>query len=317
MLLPPNASKMIKNTRILIIGTGAAGNAVASNLILMGFQNLTVCDFDHVEDSNLSRTILFRKEDIGKSKAVVAAERLNEMVLGDNPHIVGLHGNIMTDFGKGTLFMDHDIVISCVDTQKCRAFINDWCVRTNTPLFEIGFNGFTSNVTFFAPDDGYEQVTDGKIIDRLPSDDGFFPKPLNKMKVCLRELIGQGDLGEKRNSCSGFKIKDQNLAKIPTIQTASATAAAFVATEFIKYLCGKDTMRNKMLSCFGLTNELRVDGIMPSKNCLIHKEDIPVETIEVVSTDTLGDILRNINSHYNAIPVLCVPSFVFKGHCAC
>lgn len=316
LLLPPEVGRMIPKTKVLVPGTGAVGNEVSKNLVLMGFQ-VTNVDFDYVEDSNLSRTVLFRKEDIRKPKALVATERLKEMALTDNPQITGLHGNLMTDFGKGRLFMDHDIVISCVDTMQCRAFISDWCVRTGTPFFEVGAEGLDVNVTFYAPPEGYQQISDGKIIEKLPSSDGFFPKPLNKFTVCLREEIGQGYFDGQRNSCSGFKMKDTSLQKIPTIQTSSAMAAAIVSTELIKYLSGKDTLRNKVLFYYGLHHETLCCSYTPNENCLIHKENIPIRTLEIKPTDTMGDILSKIRDQWGGEPLMHVPSFVFSGHCAC
>lgn len=94
MIISPNTAELIKNIKILVVGVGAGGNEVLKNLLLMGFGHLTIVDFDHVEDSNLSRTTLFRKEDIGKSKSLVAAERLKEMALHDNPEIVGLSSKV-------------------------------------------------------------------------------------------------------------------------------------------------------------------------------------------------------------------------------
>lgn len=316
LLLPPEVGKMIPNLRILVAGAGAGGNEVLKNLILMGFKNITIVDFDYVEDSNLSRTVLFRKEDIGKPKAVVAAERLTEMALAEDPNIVGLHGNIMTDFGKGYLFMNHDIFISCVDTKECRVYCSDWCVRTNTPFFEMGFEGFTTNVTFFAPEDGYEQITDGKYIEKLPTSDGLFPKIKEKFVVCLREDIGQGSFDGKRNSCSGFKMMDTSLAKIPTIQAAAAMAGTLVVTELIKYLSGKDSLRNKILYYYGLTHETICCSYKPNKNCLIHQENIPIHTLEVLPEDTIGTILTKIHEKWDASPMIQIPSFVFSGHCA-
>lgn len=316
LLLRPEVGKMIKNLRLLVVGVGAAGNEVVKNLMLMGFRNITIVDFDYIEDSNLSRTVLFRTEDIGKSKAVVAAQRLKEMALAENPRIVGLHGNLMTDFGKGYLFMEHDIVISCVDTQRCRAFISDWCVRTNTPFFEIGFEAHTVNVTFFAPEDGYEQVTDGTVIDKLPSSDGFFPKPLGKFTVCLREEIGQGDFDDNRNSCSGFKMADIDLAKIPTIQSAAAMSGAIVCTELIKYLSGGDTMRNKILYYYGLTHKTLCCSYQPNEECSIHQENMPIIELAVKPGDTIGDILGKISDKWSAYPLMQVHSFVFSGYCA-
>lgn len=317
MLLPPQVGSMIHNIRILVVGAGAGGNEVLKNLVLMGFQNITIVDFDEVEDSNLSRTVLFRKKDIGHSKALTAAKRLSGMALTDNKSFIGLHGNLMTDFGKGFLFMEHDIVISCVDTLECRAYISDWCVRTCTPLFEMGFEGYNTSISFFAPDDGYEQVSDGKYIDKLPPEDGLFPIIKGLFKVCLREAIGQGGFEAKRNSCSGFKAKDEELAKIPTIQTAAAMAGTLIATELIKYLSGKDTLRNKVLFYYGLTHEMICCSYQPSDKCLIHQEHIPIEEIDIKGDPTIEEVLQAIAQKTDGFPILQHSSYIFTGKCAC
>jgi len=141
-------NEKIKSTSILVVGVGAGGNELLKNLILMGFGHFTIIDFDFIEDSNLSRTTLFRKSDIGKSKAVTAAERLLEYSLHECPVINGIHGNIMQDIGPG-IFLNHDIVVCCVDTFQARAYINDWCVRLKKPFFEMGFEKMNVDICFF------------------------------------------------------------------------------------------------------------------------------------------------------------------------
>src|SRR5579872_4344175 len=64
----------IAAARVLVIGAGALGNEILKNLALLGFQQIVVVDLDAIEVSNLSRSILYRAEDIGKSKAATAAE---------------------------------------------------------------------------------------------------------------------------------------------------------------------------------------------------------------------------------------------------
>ena len=59
LMINPDTAKLIKATKILVIGVGAGGNEVLKNLLLMGFGHFTILDFDTVEDSNLSRTTLF------------------------------------------------------------------------------------------------------------------------------------------------------------------------------------------------------------------------------------------------------------------
>src|SRR5215472_7394542 len=69
--------------RVLVVGAGALGNEVIKNLALVGAGTVYVIDFDTVEPSNLSRSVLFRAEDGGQAKAVVAAWRAREL----NPDI--------------------------------------------------------------------------------------------------------------------------------------------------------------------------------------------------------------------------------------
>lgn len=314
MMVSPNAAKLIKTLKILVVGAGAGGNEVLKNLLLMGFGNITIVDFDTVEDSNLSRTTLFRKEDIGKSKSLVAAQRLKEMALHENPNIKGLHGNLMTDFGKG-LFIDHDIVICCVDTQKCRAYINDWCVRTKTPFFEMGFAEYDVDICFFAPE-GTMTQSDGTIIEKLPSNNGVFPTFNGDFPVCLREEIGFGNFEEKRNSCSGYKVKDVNLAKIPTIQVSAAMAGVLVATELIKYLDGKDRIRNKMLLYFGLTYETMICSYNRNPKCVIHDEQVDIITHRSNENETIGELINKLEQELGGNILLTLPDeFIISGKC--
>ena len=280
----------IKNTSVLVIGVGAGGNELLKNLILMGFGCFTIVDFDYIEDSNLSRTNLFRKEDIGKSKALVAAERLSELSLHEKPNIQGIHGNIIFDIGPG-IFTRHDIIVCCVDTMKARAYINDWCVRLKKPFFEMGFEKMNVDISFFDPS-----------LENAP---------------CLREIIGQGDFSEKRNSCSGLNIKYVQLSHIPTIQVASAMAGVLVATEIIKYLQGTSSLQNKILQYFGMQQRMNVFGIDRSKQCLIHNEPtFEFKIIPVNNQFTVNDLLKFVNSEFHDYFVVTLPErFVLNGFC--
>src|SRR3982751_4400810 len=65
--------KKLSAARVLVIGAGALGNEIIKNLALLGVGNILIADMDRIENSNLSRSVLYRASDNGKLKADVAA----------------------------------------------------------------------------------------------------------------------------------------------------------------------------------------------------------------------------------------------------
>lgn len=55
----------LKDSKILVAGAGALGNEVLKNLAMVGVGNITVIDFDTVSITNLTRSVLFRENEIG------------------------------------------------------------------------------------------------------------------------------------------------------------------------------------------------------------------------------------------------------------
>src|SRR6185295_4128458 len=85
----------LRAARVMVVGAGAIGNEVLKNLALLGFGYLFVVDFDTIEASNLSRTVLFRPEDVGRSKALVAAERVRALCLEPSARVDAFHGDLV------------------------------------------------------------------------------------------------------------------------------------------------------------------------------------------------------------------------------
>ncbi len=79
-LLTDNINKykdQIKNSQVLILGAGAIGTHVLWNLAAMGVKNITVVDYDIIEESNLNRQLFYDSNDIGKYKVDVLKQKVN------------------------------------------------------------------------------------------------------------------------------------------------------------------------------------------------------------------------------------------------
>src|SRR6476469_2190857 len=85
----------LRAAKVLVVGAGALGNEVLKNLALLGVGRIVALDFDHIENSNLTRSVLFRARDRGRPKAEAAAEALRDI----NPdcRVTPLLANVITD----------------------------------------------------------------------------------------------------------------------------------------------------------------------------------------------------------------------------
>src|SRR3954467_9795943 len=69
----------LARAKVLVIGAGALGNEIIKNLALLGGGNVLIADMDRIENSNLSRSALYRASDNGKLKADVAARSAKDI----------------------------------------------------------------------------------------------------------------------------------------------------------------------------------------------------------------------------------------------
>ena len=85
-LIPWWNQEKIRETRVMVVGAGALGNEILKNLALLGFQRVIIVDLDRIEESNLSRTVLYRSNDVGEFKANAAARSFRELASDATVH---------------------------------------------------------------------------------------------------------------------------------------------------------------------------------------------------------------------------------------
>lgn len=150
-LLPWWDQDRLARSRVVVAGAGAVGNEVLKLLALVGIGEIIVVDFDTVSPSNLSRTVLFRAEDVGLPKAEVAARRTRE--LNPDVHVSAIEGDIGRDIGLATL-AEADVVLGGLDSVNARWVTNRRSLQTGVPWINAGITASDVQVSRHVPGDG-------------------------------------------------------------------------------------------------------------------------------------------------------------------
>jgi molybdopterin/thiamine biosynthesis adenylyltransferase len=119
--------------RVLVVGAGAIGNEVCKSLALLGVGRIAVWDRDRVERHNLTRSVLFRDDDVGRAKAEVVAERA--AALDPSVRVEPRVGDAMAELRLSALD-GVDAVFGCVDNFEARLRVNELCLAAGVDLVD-------------------------------------------------------------------------------------------------------------------------------------------------------------------------------------
>lgn len=254
----------VQAAKVLIVGAGALGNEVIKNLTLMGVGHLFVIDFDRIEAANLSRSVLFRDGDDGRSKAEVAAARAKD--LNPDLHIQYLHGDVTTQLGLGVI-RRMDVVVGCLDNREARLAVNRYCYWMKRPWVDGAIQELLGLVRTFVPGEG-------------------------ACFECTLTEQARRDLS-LRYSCPLLARENVLLGKVPTTPTVASIIAAMQSQEALKIVHGLPVQPGKVIHFNGMTNEMHTSAYRVREDCESHwvYGDV-VELPARAGNTTLEDLLR-------------------------
>lgn len=196
----------VRDARVIVGGVGALGNELVKNLCLLGFRNLHLIDKDYVERSNLTRSVLFTEQDVGKSKVAVAAEAARRIYA--DVRISGQVGDV-AEAGFG-VFRRADLIFSDFDGFYPRLFINDAALKVKKPWIDAALG--------LDPHRGSVMVYDGSRLDRA-----CFICRIG-VETAVAELVASEGL-------IGCQLLDRRRIDAGFLPTAPTTAAAIAALQ--------------------------------------------------------------------------------------
>lgn len=138
----------LRRAAVAVVGAGGLGAPVLLYLAAAGVGRLTVIDPDTVSLDNLGRQVLYTTDDVGSSKAAVAARRLGAL----NPGVAILAvPRSVTAESAPELLSDHDAVVEGSDSFGTKLAVNDACVRLGIPAVIGGVLRFEGQVVTVRP----------------------------------------------------------------------------------------------------------------------------------------------------------------------
>lgn len=262
----------LARAKVLVVGAGALGNEVLKNLALLGIGNIYVVDFDEIEKSNLTRSVLFRQRDCGRPKAEAAAEAIRDM----NPDttITPMLANIITDVGLG-LFRDMDAVIGCLDNREARLWVNRQCWKVTTPWIDGGIQEINGVVKVFSPPDS----------------------------ACYECAMTENDyrLINLRYSCPLLRQEDLLAGKVPTAPTISSIIAGMQVQEALKLIHGMPVEAGVACILNGVTNQFYKTAFQRRDDCLSHETyPDPLELPLSAAANTAADLFAAVGEAIDA-----------------
>lgn len=261
----------LRDARVLVVGAGALGNEILKNLALLGVGNIIVVDMDDIELSNLSRSVLFSPEDVGRPKAHVAAEATRRIFSECN--VLPLRANVVYEVGLG-IFGWADVILGGLDNREARWAINMAAWKMGRPWIDGAIEGINGVARVFLPGE----------------------------PPCYECTLGETDweILEKRMSCNLLTRQEMQTGKTPTTPTTSSVIAGIQVQEALKLLHGLPVLAGKGYVFEGMNHSSYVVEYTPNEECMSHETYTDIRSWPAPSSaTTLNDLLAFASKEFS------------------
>ena len=279
-LIPWWDQSRLQNARMLIVGAGALGNEILKNIALLGIGRTMIVDLDIIEESNLTRSVLFRLSDTGQEKAAVAAR--SAMQINPDITVEGRSGDINYDIGLG-VFSEMDIVFGALDNREARVTINAACYKLGIPFV-----------------DGAIEVTNGMVrVFTAAEDQPCYECTMSELDYQLLNM---------RRSCALLSRDEILEGKVPTTPTTGSVIAGMQVQEAVKLLHADrelPTLSGKGFFFNGMTHDSYIINYQRREDCPAHETLGDIRRLEHHSTElTLAEALDMVRTEVSPKAVL-------------
>lgn len=277
-LIPGWRQERLREATVVVVGVGALGNEVARLLAMSGAGRLVLCDPDRIERSNLSRTVLFSEDDVGRLKVEAAARTLRVLAPGievDTRPQPLIHGVGLAEL------RDASLVLGCLDSRSARLQLAGRCRLVRVASIDGGTRPWGGEVRLDLDPDGACYGCSLSAVDR-----GVADQPWSCLDPGGEELVG---------------------AAAPT----SALLGAWMAESAVRYLMDLPVEAG-LLVIDGERGTTRRVETRRDPECPLHDPIDDAREIGVTSEDRVGTLLAALGD--GAAPLAWEP-FLERVEC--
>lgn len=137
-----------QKARVLVIGAGGLGSPVLTYLAAAGVGSegrLGVSEADRIELSNLQRQLLYKSDDVGKTKQDVLQNTLRAI----NPDVTTVIEDQLSPDNAEDMVQAYDLVVDGSDNWRTRAAVNEACAKLCVPLVYGAAEQWSGQVSVF------------------------------------------------------------------------------------------------------------------------------------------------------------------------
>jgi molybdopterin/thiamine biosynthesis adenylyltransferase len=133
--LGSDAPDIFGHAKIGVIGLSGGGSHVVQQLSHVGIRNLTICDADHIDRTNLNRLVGATSEDVRYKRLKTSIAARNARRLYPDVNLTELP--VRWEDSRGKL-NDCDLIVGCLDSFAGRRDLEAFCRSRFIPLIDMG-----------------------------------------------------------------------------------------------------------------------------------------------------------------------------------
>lgn len=136
----------LSNAKVLIVGVGGLGSPIALYLAAAGVGHIGLIDDDVVSLTNLHRQVLYNETELGQSKVLVAASRLQDV---NSQVMVEVMAYRLNEENAVRIISQYDVVVDGCDNSETRYLLDQMCHSLCKPYVYGAIQGFEGQVSVF------------------------------------------------------------------------------------------------------------------------------------------------------------------------